>query len=270
MFTKIRHVAIYTENYDRMAKFYQTVFGMKKITTGMTDETGNYNPNRGHISDGVIGFALLQRQPGIQAGLDHFGLEVEDVQTVLDRLERNYPDIMVARSPSHVPFAGLRTHDPTGNHFDLSQKGMANVREGYTQEGWDQPRWLHHIAIRASKPALLAQFYQEVYEISPVENLSDKDSFYLTDGRVCLAIRPWDMVSYRGLREGLDHIGFKVERLENVRKDLEEIAVSFPGSAPRKIAIGREGATRQKNLEACKMGAYATSDPDGVLIDLSD
>ena len=41
MFTKIRHVAIVTENYDRMAKFYQTIFGMKKITNGMTDETGN-------------------------------------------------------------------------------------------------------------------------------------------------------------------------------------------------------------------------------------
>ncbi len=27
MFTKIRHVAIYTENYDRMAKFYQTILG---------------------------------------------------------------------------------------------------------------------------------------------------------------------------------------------------------------------------------------------------
>ncbi len=57
MLTKIRHVAIHTENYDRMAKFYQTIFGMKKITTGMTDETGTYNPNRGHISDGIIGLA---------------------------------------------------------------------------------------------------------------------------------------------------------------------------------------------------------------------
>jgi hypothetical protein len=57
MFAKIRHVAAHTERYDSMAKFYQTIFGMKQITTGLVDETGQHNPNRGHISDGVIGLA---------------------------------------------------------------------------------------------------------------------------------------------------------------------------------------------------------------------
>ena len=46
METRIKHVAICTENYDRMAEFYKTVFGMKKITNGMTDATRNYNPER--------------------------------------------------------------------------------------------------------------------------------------------------------------------------------------------------------------------------------
>jgi len=32
MGTQIKHVAICTENYDRMAEFYKTIFGMKKIT----------------------------------------------------------------------------------------------------------------------------------------------------------------------------------------------------------------------------------------------
>jgi len=128
MFAKIRHVAVMTENWDRMAKFYQTIFGMKKITNGMTDERGEYNKNRGHLSDGVIGLALLQRQPGFRSGFDHFGLEVDDVQKVRDRLRDYYPDVFVAQSQSHVPFAGLRTHDPDGNQFDLSQKGMVNVR----------------------------------------------------------------------------------------------------------------------------------------------
>src|SRR4030095_13934205 len=61
METRIKHVAICTENYDRMAEFYKTTFGMKKITNGMTDATGNFSPERGHISDGLIGYALLQR-----------------------------------------------------------------------------------------------------------------------------------------------------------------------------------------------------------------
>jgi catechol 2,3-dioxygenase-like lactoylglutathione lyase family enzyme len=86
MFAKIRHVAAHTEHYDKVAKFYQTIFGMKQITTGLVDETGTHNPNRGHISDGVIGLALLTKRPGSQQGLDHFGFEVEDVKTALDRI----------------------------------------------------------------------------------------------------------------------------------------------------------------------------------------
>jgi hypothetical protein len=75
---------------------------------------------------------------------------------------------------------------------------------------------------------------------------------------------------YRGMKEGLDHLGFKVENLESAKKDMEEIAVSSPGSGPRKIGLGKAGEKKQKNLEACRMGCYATSDPDGVLLHFSD
>src|SRR5688572_27623359 len=202
MFTKIRHVAIHTENHERMATFYKTIFGMKKITAGMTDQNGEYDKERGHLSDGVIGLALLQRQPGFSAGLDHFGVEVEDVQTVRDRLKQYYPDVFVAQSQSHVPFAGLRTHDPDGNQFDLSQRGMANVREGYLQEGWDQARWINHIAIRSARPEHLAEFYQKVFEFCPLEGLSGNGSYYVSDGKVAIVLLPLDMVSYRGLMAG--------------------------------------------------------------------
>ncbi|MGB7947347.1 MAG: VOC family protein [Candidatus Binatia bacterium] len=270
MFTKIRHVAIHTDNHFRMANFYKTLFGMKKITAGMTDENGNYDKERGHLSDGVIGLALLQRQPGVPAGLDHFGLEVEDVQTVRDRLKELYPEISVIQSQSHVPFAGLRTHDPDNNQFDLSQRGMANVREGYLQEGWEQPRWINHIAIRSKRPAHLAEYYQKVFELQPVEGMSGDNSFYVTDGKVTIALRPWDMVSYRGLMAGLDHFGFHVEDLEAAKKDVENLSQTAPGSAARKITIGRDGETRQKNLEACKLCKHPLADPDGVLLDLAD
>jgi catechol 2,3-dioxygenase-like lactoylglutathione lyase family enzyme len=270
MFTKIRHIAIHTDNHFRMANFYKTLFGMKKITAGMTDENGNYDKERGHLSDGVIGLALLQRQPGFSAGLDHFGLEVEDVQKVRERLKQFYPEVFIAQSQPHVPFAGLRTHDPDGNQFDLSQKGMANVREGYLEEGWEQARWINHIAIRSARPAHLAEFYQKVFELRPVEGLSGDASYYVSDGKVMLALRPWDMVSYRGLMAGLDHFGFKVENLDAAKKDVENLPKTVPGSAPRKIAIGRDGPARQKNLEACKLCRYALADPDGVLLDLTE
>ncbi|HVH91719.1 MAG TPA: VOC family protein, partial [Candidatus Acidoferrum sp.] len=102
MFAKIRHVAAHTERYDSMAKFYQTIFGMKQITTGLVDETGQHNPNRGHISDGVIGLALLAKRPGSQQGLDHFGFECEDVKEVLDRIKQKYPELLFTKALSYV------------------------------------------------------------------------------------------------------------------------------------------------------------------------
>ena len=103
-----------------------------------------------------------------------------------------------------------------------------------------------------------------------MEGLSGDGSYYVTDGKVTIAVRPWDMMSYRGLMAGLDHFGFKVENLETAKKDIENLAADRPASAARKIAIGRDGEKRQKNLEACKLCRHALADPDGVLLDLTD
>jgi catechol 2,3-dioxygenase-like lactoylglutathione lyase family enzyme len=268
MFARIRHVAIYTENYDKTARFYQSLFGMKKITTGMTDEKGNYNPNRGHISDGVIGLALLQRHAGIRSGLDHFGFEVQSNETVLERLRKSYPDLRVATSLEHVPFSVLRVQDPAGTHIDVSQKGVAKVREGYLEEGWEQPRQLHHVAIRAAKPSLLADFYQNVFELRPVESVSEKGQLCLSDGKVSIVIIPTENNSYRAMTEGLDHIGFKVEALNKAEQEVEELSQSHPDSAPKKIDLGRFGHITQREIDGCMLGRQSLADPDGVLMDL--
>jgi catechol 2,3-dioxygenase-like lactoylglutathione lyase family enzyme len=270
MFAKIRHVATHTERYDTMARFYQTIFGMKQITTGLVDETGQHNANRGHISDGVIGMALLAKRPGSQQGLDHFGFEVEDVKEVVDRIKQNYPEVLFTKALSYVPFAGIRAQDPAGTQFDLSQKGQANVREGYLKDGWEQPRWLNHIALRASKPDAVAEFYTKVLELKGVEETPADGSITLTDGKVRLVIRPCHDGFYRSLRQGFDHIGFKVESVEKTKKDLDEIATAFPESAPKKIAVGMQGGELEKDLQACPIGKYALSDPDGVLLDISE
>jgi hypothetical protein len=103
-----------------------------------------------------------------------------------------------------------------------------------------------------------------------VRTFAEEPCYNLTDGKVHLVIRPWDMVAYRGLMAGLDHFGFKVDDLERVKKESDALTASTPASAPRKIAIGRDGEVRQKNLEDCKLCGHALSDPDGVLLDLTE
>lgn len=270
MLAKIRHVSIYTDKYEPMVRFYQTLFNMKRITTGTVDESGKANPNRGHISDGVIGMAILPRYAGIQTGIDHFGFEVADIQEILSRLKNYYPEIMVAQALESIPFAGLRSHDPAGAQFDLAQQGINNIREGYTQDGWEQPRRLNHISIRTYKPTALAEFYKRVFDLREVENFQNGGSIGLTDGKVKLLIRPCSNSLYRGLREGLEHVGFQVENLEQAKKDMEALTQSFPQSAPRKIAVGRHGHMIEEDLQRCPIGKIAISDPDGTLLDLSE
>ncbi|MBI2347588.1 MAG: VOC family protein [Deltaproteobacteria bacterium] len=270
MFARIRHVAVYTENYQRTCRFYQSIFGMKKITTGMTDEKGDYDPNRGHISDGVIGLALLQRHAGIRSGLDHFGFEVESTETVLERLRKGYPELRVAASLEHVPFSVLRIQDPAGTHIDVSQQGVAKVREGYLEEGWEQPRHLHHVAIRSGRPSRLAEFYQHVFELRPLEGVSDNGQLRLSDGRVSVVIIPTENNSYRAMTEGLDHIGFKVEDLKKAGRELDDLGKSHPDSAPKKIDLGRFGHVTRREIESCVLGQVALCDPDGVLMDLME
>ena len=269
MFSRIAHVAIYTESYEKMAAFYKTIFGMKQITSGMADESGQRRSDMGHISDGTIGLALLRRNPGIRSGLDHFGFDVKDIKTVLDRIKESFPDILVKSDLGDVvPFASVRIQDPVGVHIDVSQEGAPNVREGYAQERWDQPRHFNHITLRAIKPALLAEFYKEIFELRQME--SAQEQVCLSDGKNYLLIRPCHTASYATMQEGLDHIGFKVEDLSKAKDDLADIGVSYPQSAPKKVAGRRFGDITRTDLEACAAGKYGIADPDGVLLHLSE
>ena len=79
MFAKINHVAIVSENYALIGKFYESVFGMKPSETK--------NPARAlTVGDGYVGLNINPRKAGRPAGLDHFGIQVEDVETAFDRM----------------------------------------------------------------------------------------------------------------------------------------------------------------------------------------
>ncbi|MPZ76327.1 MAG: hypothetical protein GEU77_07365 [Deltaproteobacteria bacterium] len=131
MFAKIRHIAMYTHNHGAVTNFYQTLFGMRRMTSGTVDETGKQNANRGHISDGVIGMAILPRYPGIQSGMDHYGFEVSDIKDFVRRMGRDYPSVKIAKGLEYVPFAGLRSYDPAGTQFDIAQANVGNVRKTF-------------------------------------------------------------------------------------------------------------------------------------------
>ena len=83
---------------------------------------------------------IIPQKLGRQAGLEHFGLEVEDVDKVAARLREKYPAIQLVKRPTNRPFAGISTHDPDGYVFDLSQQAMTNRAEVYVEGEWKQDR----------------------------------------------------------------------------------------------------------------------------------
>ncbi len=118
MFSKINHVAIVSQNYALLARFYEAVFKMKSSSKERAERAQT-------VGDGYVGLNINPRKAGRPAGLDHFGVEVEDVNAVFERMKK-YADAAWVQRPGTRPFAGITANDPDGNVFDLSQRDMAN------------------------------------------------------------------------------------------------------------------------------------------------
>src|SRR6516165_5706130 len=94
---KLRHIAIAAKDPDAMAEFYKKAFDFKEVRK--TDGPLAYGY---HLSDGTIDLAILrfkteQLGKGLDyTGLHHFGVLVEDVGEVAEKLEglggRHYMD----------------------------------------------------------------------------------------------------------------------------------------------------------------------------------
>ena len=107
------------------------------------------------MTDGYVGLNINPRAPGRQAGFDHFGFEVDDVDAIFRRVDEAYPTVRYLRRPSNRPFAGISMHDPAGNVFDLSQRGMTNRADVYAateraERAHAPPPAPHHPAHRRS------------------------------------------------------------------------------------------------------------------------
>ena len=264
MFAQMRHMAIVTSNANTEGDFYRDVFQMRR--SSMQRAGGAVV-----VGDGYVGLNLNPRAPGRQAGFDHFGFEVEDVELVFSRMKEKYPKIQVLKRPCNRPFAGISTHDPAGNVFDLSQLNMENRRDLYTDKIEERKRCIGHFALRCVEPEECAQFYRDVFELTELEKPTGDANHYLSDGRVTLAIMPWKISDFYGSgieRPALDHIGFKVESMGAFKADLEKNSHLLPKEdRPDK---NPEREIRQKLLASCCFGQFQLSDPDGVLIDVSE
>ena len=262
MTAKLKHIALVSDHYALQGKFYEAAFGMRTAAEARPERAVT-------VSDGYVGLNINPRKPGRPAGLDHFGLEVDELEPVLERL-RKYPEVQIVGRPSTRPFAGLSTHDPAGNVFDLSQREMANRASVYVEAEKPAARHISHIALRTLQVERLAQFYADVFGLRPTPRDAN---FHLSDGRVTLVLMPWRITDYEGtgiVRPGPDHFGFEVESLAAVKQRLQELGDNNPHLRARELA-GPEGEARSRLFErCCPLGSYRLADVDGVLLDIAE
>ena len=95
---RIRHLAIVSENRERLVKFYTEAFGMKVI-----DGVGPAI----YLTDGYLNLAIIQKRPHYKEGLYHFGIEVDDIEKLkigMQRVGRRFRySETTAESRSRIP-----------------------------------------------------------------------------------------------------------------------------------------------------------------------
>ena len=274
MLTRIQHFAIVSENFVREAKFYEAVFGMKRSKPGSAEEEKAIRTNYAvSISDGYVGVTMIGRKPGYVPGLHHFGVDVDNVDEAIARIKKNYPEVAVLKRPSNRPFATYGAHDPEGNYFDLTQEGMANRRDVYVEQPREQPRRVHHLKLRVMNAPAIAAFYRDMLDLREEDKALEDPNHYLTDGTMTLVIAPWRMSDFEGAgidRPGLEHVGFKVESVEAVKKELATLREANREMRERIIAEPSEGERRVALIASCRHGQLQCSSPDGVFVDACD
>jgi catechol 2,3-dioxygenase-like lactoylglutathione lyase family enzyme len=131
---RIKHIALTTQNPEKVAAFYKEAFDMKEIRR---------SPNGAvFLSDGYINLAILnfktEKDADVGAhganfsGIHHFGFEVENLDEACQKLEN-------AQGQSLTQKDGLDTMMAPGSHrnFEMKWAGPDGVVLDVSHTGWD-------------------------------------------------------------------------------------------------------------------------------------
>jgi predicted enzyme related to lactoylglutathione lyase len=127
---KIRHFAIITLDPERLAKFYEDVFQM----TRLTGKAGVPGSKAVYMTDGYITLALLENKAeGKPSGMNHFGFHVDNQDEIAHRLTKAGVKAP-AKRPADRPYAETRATDPDGTTFDISVAGFGSDEGAETKK----------------------------------------------------------------------------------------------------------------------------------------
>jgi len=116
---KLRHVALYADDIEKTARFYEQAFGLERVL------------QREHVitlSDGVVSLAIADMRVSRtgRKGLDHVGFLVEDMEAAAATLESLGSEHcgQISRTLAD-PGTERKYSDPNGLVFDIVTPGHA-------------------------------------------------------------------------------------------------------------------------------------------------
>lgn len=273
MFAQINHMAMISPQYPLLERFYRSHFKFRISERAHHDAEAS-----AIVGDGNVGLNILPRRDGYVGGIDHFGIVVDSIDALLDRMKTANPKTNIVKRPSTRPFAAYSGHDPDGNVFDVAEKTGDNLKDVYVEqqeEGWEESGdcQFRRFAIRTPNAEECAEFYADVFELQPINTPEGKEGFHLTDGRVILSLMQWDIEKFAGTsikRPGPDHIGIRVPDLEAFKKEAKRLAEKNTFIAARPLGGSKEASTRRDHFAESALGKFQMADPDGNWIDITD
>jgi len=125
---RLRHFALVVRDLESSAKFYETVFDLKRVGQETLDFAAAI-----YLSDGTINLALLnyfgERGSGLDnaknfVGAHHFGFQVDDIAETQKRIEAAGGSFFfdLGKDQEKENFE-RKFKDPDGIIFDISKKG---------------------------------------------------------------------------------------------------------------------------------------------------
>jgi predicted enzyme related to lactoylglutathione lyase len=126
---RLRHFAVCVGDLEKSAKFYEQVFGLKRIEREDLDIGSAI-----YMSDGVINLALLNfasdkghdaKDPKI--GANHFGFQVDDAAETQKRIEAAGGKFFFDLGDERKGNFERKFKDPDGVVFDISENGWVGT-----------------------------------------------------------------------------------------------------------------------------------------------
>lgn len=245
---RIRYLAFLSESPAKLAEFYSKYLQLQEM--GRSPE-GDVSLSDGFYNITILKWRPALKEPKMGIGLNHIGVEVDDIEEVKARYLKYDSHGIVVEEAGDIHHGTTRIFDPECNAISLSENGF-----GVRKEENRIPR-VRHVAFNALAPDRVLSFYSEVLGLrelgTSLERRQQKlGNRFAGDGFTNLAIHPfYDTKEGHEAGFGVNHIGFLVQDLQRTIDNLNDVASVKPRPTNRPYA------------------EFRFRDPEGNRLDLS-